>query len=109
MQRPIKNIWIESEDKGAIIGGTEEVNDNSDVIVTFDDKSRYVATFFTYDNIEHLRQKNKQTGECLNGRFFWASDMIIIERINRKEIEEIIQHLIKEEEFNSVFNQIIEE
>lgn len=109
MQLPIKNIWIESEDKGAIIGGTEEVNDNSDVIVTFDDKSRYVATFFTYDNIEHLRQKNKQTGECLNGRFFWASDMIIIERINRKEIEEIIQHLIKEEEFNSVFNQIIEE
>lgn len=109
MQRPIKNIWIESEDKGAIIGGTEEVNDNSDVIVTFDDKSRYVATFFTYDNIEHLRQKNRQTGECLNGRFFWASDMIIIERINRKEIEEIIQHLIKEEEFNSVFNQIIEE
>ena len=109
MQRPIKNIWIESEDKGAIIDGTEEVNDNSDVIVTFDDKSRYVATFFTYDNIEHLRQKNRQTGECLNGRFFWASDMIIIERINRKEIEEIIQHLIKEEEFNSVFNQIIEE
>ena len=69
MQRPIKNIWIESEDKGAIISGIEEVNDNSDVIVTFDDNSKYVATFFTYDNIEHLRQKNKRTGECQGKRF----------------------------------------
>ncbi|AOR28257.1 hypothetical protein FORMB_12120 [Formosa sp. Hel1_33_131] len=108
MQRPIKNIWIESEDKGAIIGGTEEINDNSDVIVTFDDKSKYVATFFTYDNIEYLRQKNRQTGECLDGRFFWASDMIIIERINRKEVVEIIEHLIKEKEFESIFDQITE-
>ena len=108
MQRPIKNIWIESEDKGAIIGGTEEINDNSDVIVTFDDKSKYVASFFTYDNIEYLRQKNRQTGECLDGRFFWASDMIIIERINRKEVVEIIEHLIKEKEFESIFDQITE-
>lgn len=108
MQKPIKNIWIESEDKGAIIGGTEEVNNNSDVIVTFDDNSKYVATFFTYDNIEYLRQKNKQTGECLNGRFFWASDMIIIERINRKEIEEIIEHLINEKDFDSIFDRIME-
>ena len=76
--------------------------------MTFDDKSKYVATFFTYDNIEYLRQKNRQTGECLDGRFFWASDMIIIERINRKEVVEIIEHLIKEKEFESIFDQITE-
>ena len=43
----IDSIWIESEENGPIIGGEKEINDNSDVIVTLKDKSRFVATFFT--------------------------------------------------------------
>ncbi|WP_226294079.1 hypothetical protein [Aquimarina algicola] len=31
-----------------MIGGAEELNDNSDVIVTFDNNSKYIATFFIY-------------------------------------------------------------
>ena len=106
MKKKIKNIWIESEDKGSIIGGTSEVNDNSDVIITFSDESRYVASFFTFENIEHLRQKNKRTGEFLNGKFFWASDLILVERIKREEIEQIIEHLIAENEFESIFTKV---
>ena len=106
MKKEIKNIWIESEDKGPIIGGTSEVNDNSDVIITFSDESRYVASFFTFENIEHLRQKNKRTGEFLNGKFFWASDLILVERIKREEIEQIIEHLIAENEFESIFTKV---
>lgn len=109
MDTQIKDIWIESEEKGALIGGTLETNDNSDVIVTFNDGSRYVASFFTYKNIEHLRKKNQKTGECLNGRFFWASGMVIVERISRVEIEEIINHLLSQEEFNSIFDRIQED
>ncbi len=108
MEKEIKDIWIESELKGAIIGGTPETNDNSDVIVTFSDDSRYIASLFTYQNIEHLRQKNKKDGECLNGRFFWSSDMIIVDKINRTEIEEIINHLILENEFELIFDKIKE-
>ena len=106
MKKEITNIWIESEEKGSIIGGTAETIDNSDVIVTFADNSRHIATFFTYQNIEHLRQKNKRTGECLNGKFFWASDMIIVDRINRDEIERIINYVILENKFESIFNKI---
>jgi len=108
----IKTIWIASEIKFAIIGIPEEekeVNDNSDVIVTFEDGRRYVATFFTYQNIQWLIEKNKRSGECLNGRYFWASDMILVERINRKEITEVIHHLIEEEEFEYVFDFIEED
>lgn len=96
MTSSIKNIWMESE----------ETNDNTDVIVTLQDNSRYAASFFTYENIEVLRRKNQKSGECLNGRFFWACDMILVEQISRIEIEEIIDHLIAEEEFTSVFNKI---
>lgn len=105
----IKEIWIESEDKGAIIGGELETNDNSDVIVTFLDGTRFIATFFTYQNIEHLRNKNRNTGEYLSGKFFWASDMLIVDEINRNEIEEIISHLISKDDFNSIFKKINED
>ncbi len=109
MKATIKEIWIGSEIKGPIVGGTLEMNDNTDVFVTFTDNTRFVASFFTYENIEHLRQKNKRTGECLTGRYFWSSDMIIIDKINRKEITEIIHHLIKEDEFEWVFDKVSDE
>ncbi|WP_421750280.1 hypothetical protein [Croceimicrobium sp.] len=109
MKSLIDNIWIESEERGSILDGSQKANDNSDVIVTFRDKSRYVATFFSYQNIEHLRRKNQETGECLKGRYFWASDMILIESLNRKEIETIIEHLLKEDEFPLIFREIEED
>jgi hypothetical protein len=106
MDKSIKDIWIESEQKGPIIGGQQFVDDNSDVIITFSDNSKYVATFFTYDNIKSLRTKNEKTGECLSGKYFWASDMVLIDRIERKDIIEVIEELIKTKEFEQTFKKI---
>lgn len=106
MSKSISSIWIESEEKGPIIIGKEGVDDNSDVIVTFSDDSKYVATFFTYENIKTLRTKNEQTGECLHGKFFWASNMILIDRIERQGIVDIIEELLRENAFEQVFIEI---
>lgn len=102
----IKNIWIESEEKGAILIGKEITDDNSDVIVTFDDDSEYIATFFTYENINTLMNKNKQTGENLSGAFFWAKDLILIEKIERILILQVINELIQSDGFEQVFSKI---
>jgi hypothetical protein len=83
MDKLIKTIWIESEHKGSIIGGHKYTDDNSDVIVTFSDDKKYVATFFTYDNVKTLTEKNKKTGELLSGKYFWASDMILVDKTFR--------------------------
>jgi len=100
----VKKIWIESDDHGPL--GGSEIDDNSDVIVTLKDGRRFIATIFTYKNIETLRLKNNKTGECMDGKYFWASDMFLVERIERNEIEKIIEHLIEEEEFELIFSQI---
>jgi hypothetical protein len=99
MNKTIKSVWIESEEKGAVIGGHAPEDDNSDVIVTLTDNSRYIATFFTYTNIVRLRQKNKRTGGCLNGKYFWASDMILIEKINRDTILSVVKYMIETEDY----------
>ncbi|GAL76794.1 hypothetical protein JCM19275_2130 [Nonlabens ulvanivorans] len=104
----IKNIWIGSEEKGTIQDGTSETNDNSDVIVTFENGERYIATFFTYQNIDWLRQKNQKTGECLNGKYFFATDLILIDKLNREEIINVVNHLIKEDDFFTSFDKIKE-
>lgn len=81
-------------------------DDNLDVIVTFSDRSRWVATFFTYENINTLRKKDQQTGESMNGAFFWASDMILIDCVNRERIEAVIQYLLDNDEFSYTFRRM---
>lgn len=104
----IKSVWIGSEEKEAIQGAKAELNDNSDVIVTFENGEKYIATFFTYKNIEWLKKKNKKTGECLNGKYFFATDLILIDRLNREEILKVINDLINQEEFTAAFEKINE-
>lgn len=78
-------------------------NDNTDVKVDFSDGTSYTATFFTYENIESLRKKNAETGECLAGKYFWASDMILIDRIERRNILQVIEELLADGSFDSIF------
>jgi hypothetical protein len=106
MDKTIKTIWIESEEKGPIKGGQINTDDNSDVILTFSDNTKYGATFFTYDNVKTLTEKNKMTGELLSGKYFWASDMILVDRIDRDTIEKVIADLIKEKYFDQLFKRV---
>ncbi len=97
-------LWIEAEEWAP--GEWTPVDDNTDVIVTFADASRWVATFLSYANIQTLTEKNRRTGECLAGAYFWASDMILIDEVSRPRIEEVVQHLIQEGEFEAIFTYL---
>ena len=60
--------------------GLDPLNDNVDVEVIFDDGSRYIATFFTLQNIQNIMDSYETTGECMNGFYFWSSDMLLVRR-----------------------------
>ncbi|GLX69350.1 hypothetical protein [Paenibacillus glycanilyticus] len=96
-------IWVEAEIWP--VGSWDCKDNNSDVIVVFPDRSKWMASFFTYQNIDTLRQKNIQTGECMNGAYFWSSNMVLIDIISRERIEQLIDHLIEHDHFQSVFNR----
>lgn len=98
-----KHIWIEAEEWTE--GEWSIEDDNTDVIVTFSDRSKWIASFFTYKNIQTLIEKNKQTGENLNGAYFWSSDIVLIDFVSRERIVEIINYLIENDEFCSVFSK----
>jgi hypothetical protein len=97
-------IWIEAEEW--VPGAWTPEDDTTDVIVTWEDGSRWGASFFSYKHIQTVTEKNKRTGECLAGAYFWASDMLLIDRVSRQRIEEVIAHLLKEDEFKVVFTPL---
>lgn len=103
----IAEVWIESEHvEGSMLGGKEFTNDNVDVIVTFSNGKRFIGSFFTYDNISTLTEKNRRTGELLNGKYFWASELILIDRVDRQSIEAVIEDLIEEGYFDTAFKEV---
>src|SRR5882672_2730199 len=76
-------------------GQWNPADDNTDVWVQFNDGAKWFATFFTYQNILTLRDKNRQTGECLSGTYFRASDMILVDEVSRERIEQVVADLIR--------------
>jgi hypothetical protein len=96
-------LWIEAEEWAT--GQWNIYDDNTDVIVTFEDNSRWVASFYTYKNILTLAEKNRSTGESLSGKYLWGSDMILIDECSRQRIEEVVRHLLEEGQFDAVFER----
>jgi hypothetical protein len=94
-------IWIEAEQWAA--GEWIPADCNSDVMVSFEKGAEWVATFFTYQNISSLAKKNQSSGECLNGKYFWATDMILVDELTRERVEEVVIDLIANQEFERVF------
>lgn len=95
------STWIELEE---CMEGTWNIfDDNTDVIVTFDDTTSWVASFYSYNNINKLAEKNKFTGENLGGKYLWGTDMILVDEISRERIEEVVKDLLIENEFKQAF------
>ncbi len=98
-----RHIWIAAEEWAE--GEWNVEDDNLDVIVTFSDRSKWIASFFTYKNIQTLREKNAKTDECMKGAYLWSSDMVLIDIASRERIYEVIDYLIENDKFESVFTR----
>jgi hypothetical protein len=90
-----------------IVGGASQLTDlsNCDVLVTLSAGTRHVATFFTLANIRLLMDRYRESGECANGLYFWASDMIIVEGLTETAIRQTIRDLLDSGEFHDAFSE----
>lgn len=79
------------------------VDENVDVEVVFADGVRFVATVFTLENIRGRMRSYQQTGECLGGRYFWAADMVIIDRLTIENVRNVVADLLQAGEFQAAF------
>ncbi|KKL86230.1 hypothetical protein LCGC14_1946800 [marine sediment metagenome] len=74
-------------------------NDNIDVEVAVHGV-RYDATFFTLNSIQTIFERNCVSGECANGTYFWACDMILVTCITEDVIRTTIEGLLLDGELS---------
>lgn len=72
----------------------DPTNCNVDVEVVFNDGRRYSCTIITLKNLESLFRKFENDGECLNGKYFFCPDMIIVKNFNKPDVQLIIQDIV---------------
>ena len=78
-------------------------NDNIDVVIELSDGTVRTATFFTLKNIASLMEKNERTGECLLGKYLWATEMIIVHDLREETIREVINEIVRTGEYLHAF------
>lgn len=82
-------------------------NDLVDVILTTKDGNDYYANFTTPKFINYIFEKNKHTGECLEGSYFcMPANIVIVKKIGRDIIKKIIDELINNLEVHHYFRKI---
>jgi hypothetical protein len=73
------------------------------VIVTFENGKRWMATFFSYQNILSLAERNRKSDACLSGKYFVATDMVLVDVVSRERIEAVVAEMLKLNEFERYF------
>ena len=66
---------------------TDVTDDNIDVRIHFSNGDVFWGTLFTLENVKRLLSN----GEC---DFFWATNMVIVKRLDRESIEKVINELV---------------
>jgi hypothetical protein len=100
----IEDIWFEFDEWDEPLN---EDDSNADVHFVLDDGTKWCASFFTYKNLISLSEKNKETGENLNGKYFYSEKPVFIEKMNKQTIIFVLNDIIEnEKELKSVFTDI---
>jgi hypothetical protein len=70
-------------------------DDNVDVRIELADGRGYSVTFFTVSNLQTLMARWGRTGECANGLYVWATNMVVVQEITQAVIRRVAQDLVE--------------
>ena len=100
-------LWIEAEEWPA--GEWTPADAVTDAIVTLDDGTRWVASCCSFAHLETLRANCAESGENLNGKYLWASDLVLVDDTSRASLEAVVRDLLARGELQNAFSEVAEE
>jgi len=74
-----------------------------DVFVKLDNGQQYVGSFYTLGKVMQMKESGQQSGDFCKGKYFWTSNMIIVDEINDVVINETIKNLLENDGFYTAF------
>lgn len=81
-------------------------DDVVDVRIKTKTGEEYSADFITLKHLDYLFEKNKRTGECLDGTYFCMPGMIVIEEITDENVRRTVDDLVQNMEAPLYFRKI---
>lgn len=100
----IREIWFEFDEWS---DRHDEDDSNADVCFELNDGTKWCASFFTYRNLLSLSEKNRTTGECLSGEYFYADKPIFVSKISKELIVSVLNDIIQtEKDLSCVFTKL---
>lgn len=102
-----KHIWIEFEhfDEGK---QWDKEDVRFEVIVTFENKERRIATFYTFKHLETKRKQYREEKNYLNGTCDWFSNIVFVDIATREQVEKVIELIMNRYQFLNVFEEYSE-
>ncbi|MFF5755157.1 hypothetical protein ACFY7A_06890 [Streptomyces longwoodensis] len=77
-----------------------------DLWVTFTDGERWSATVFTLDEARRLMDRWQNTGECLDGRYFFGWDDLIVRDPGIEAMTRVIDDLVGSGSYTSAMRPL---
>jgi hypothetical protein len=77
-------------------------DDNVDVRIELADGRAFSVTFFTVANLVTLMARWGKTGECANGLYIWAKNVIVVQEISQVVIRKVVHDLVATGDIESV-------
>jgi len=96
------NFYHDPDDTGVAY----EANDDEEVCVTLEDGRQLYCWFFTLDKIKTIMMRHRLSGESNKGTYFWATNMIVIEKIDKDNMIKTLRHLIEKDNDLSLFDEV---
>jgi hypothetical protein len=100
----IKKISLTAEELGH--APLDYADLNTDVIVRFADGDEYVATFFSFRNLEAMFAENRMEQEQHAEPYYKILNAVLVESLQKSKLLPVIEHMIVEGDFQVVFRKI---
>jgi hypothetical protein len=100
----LKELWIEAEAWAP--GEWQPADAVTEAVVTLGDGSRWIGTFCAFAHVAQLRATCAESGECLRGKYLWASDLVLVDDTSRPSIEAVVRDLLATGDLRSALSPV---
>lgn len=105
---PLTVVKIPGGQVVLMLGAEDDIEtvDNLDVEVVLDDQTRWSVTVLTLEAIGRLMTYYKTSGECLGGRYFQCSDLLIVRDGGVRSVIDLLSDLVRSGEYQGALARV---
>lgn len=79
---------------------------DTEVIVVLSNGKKYRAHFTVMRKLAAEVEKKQQDSQEVAQKYYWCKDRVIVNKISRKDLHPIVEHMMDEGDFQMIFEKL---